>query len=660
MKTFLRALTVLLLGASCAFAQADPHTGQWLRVNQKLCEITGYAAVELLSLGVFDITHPEDRARDWEAFQGVVRGEAPDYQMEKRCVRKNGATIWVNVNVTVIRDDTGKPVRSMTAIEDVTARKQAEEALRESEALLRESQSIAGLGSYVLDLSARSWMGSDELDRLLGIDKTYERSMEGWAALFHPDDLAMMTDYLRNEVLSRGRNFDKEYRIVRHDDRAVRWMHALGRLELDDGGRPLKMHGTVQDITERKRAEAEKTKLETRLHQAQKMESVGRLAGGVAHDFNNMLAVILGHMELALLQVPPDEPLHADLEEVRKAASRSAELTRQLLAFARRQTVAPKVLDLNETVAGMLRMLQRLIGENIELEWHPSARLWPVRIDPAQIDQILANLCVNARDAITDVGRITIETGNCAFDEEYCAGREDTAPGEYVRLSVSDNGCGMDGETLANIFEPFFTTKGISEGTGLGLATVYGAVRQNHGFIDACSEPGQGTTFTICLPRHADKAGQTPSAEAQAPPPRGNETILLAEDETAVLRLATRMLEVQGYTVLAACTPGEAIRAAQAYPGEIHLLITDVVMPEMNGRDLANCLSSSRPRLKHLFMSGYTADVIARHGVLDASAHFIRKPFSAVVLAVKVREVLDSKQGLQTAEPDPGAPFQVP
>jgi CheY-like chemotaxis protein len=343
------------------------------------------------------------------------------------------------------------------------------------------------------------------------------------------------------------------------------------------------------------------------------------------------------------MKIDPAHPLHANLEEIRKAAERSADLTRQLLAFARKQTVAPKVLDLNETVAGMLNMLQRLIGEDIHLNWQPGADLWPVKVDPSQIDQIVANLCVNARDAISGVGKITIETGNSALDEDYCAHHTGSVPGKYVLLTMSDDGCGMDKETLSHLFEPFFTTKGMGKGTGLGLATVYGIVKQNSGYINIDSEPGQGTTFTIYLPRNTDKSEQAWTEGAAEPNLRGHETILLVEDEPTILELTMEMLTTQGYTVLAASTPGEAIRLAREHAGKIHLLLTDVVMPEMNGRDLANNLLSLYPHLKRLFMSGYTADVISNHGVLDEGVNFIQKPFSMQALAAKVRKVLDSK-----------------
>ena len=399
----------------------------------------------------------------------------------------------------------------------------------------------------------------------------------------------------------------------------------------------------IRDITERKHGKQEQTRLEAQLQQAQKMESVGRLAGGVAHDFNNMLGVILGHAELALRQVDPALPLHADLLEIRKAANRSADLTRQLLGFARRQSVAPKVLDLNEVVAGMLKMLRRLVGEEIAVEWLPDPDLWPVKMDPSQIDQVLANLCVNARDAIDGIGRISIETGNITFDQNYCAIHPEFMPGEYVLLSASDDGCGMEKDTLSSLFEPFFTTKAMGEGTGLGLATVYGIVKQNHGFINVYSELTEGTTFKIYLPRHESEPGRAGAPGAATPAARGQETILLVEDEQAILGLTKRMLEHYGYTVLAAGTPGEAIRLAKEHAGEIQLLMTDVVMPEMNGRALTKNLLSLYPQLKRLFMSGYTADVIAYRGVLDEGVHFIQKPFSTEDLATKVRNALDAQ-----------------
>lgn len=398
----------------------------------------------------------------------------------------------------------------------------------------------------------------------------------------------------------------------------------------------------VWKIAAHKRAEIEQISLLSQLHQAQKMESVGRLAGGVAHDFNNMLSVIIGHAEIVLQRMDPDQTSYSSIIEIRKAAQRSADLTRQLLAFARKQTVIPRVVDLNEAVEGMLNMLQRLIGENIHLTWKRGANLWPVMVDSSQVDQIMANMCVNARDSIADIGEIIIETGNCSFDEHDCKSHNYTLPGDYVKIVVSDSGKGMDKETLDHIFEPFFTTKGVGEGTGLGLATIYGVVKQNNGFVNVYSEPGIGTTFTIYLPRYKGKSEQSQREVTAESSHRGHETILLVEDEPAILEMTSMLLTELGYTVLKASTPDGAIHLAQEHSAEINLLITDVIMPKMNGGELATRLLSIRPQIKLLFMSGYTADIIAHHGVLDEGVHFIQKPFLMNDFADKLREVLDN------------------
>ena len=397
-------------------------------------------------------------------------------------------------------------------------------------------------------------------------------------------------------------------------------------------------------VTDRIKDEEQKMLLQQQLLQAQKMESVGRLAGGVAHDFNNMLSVIIGHAELGLLRIEAGNPVRVDLEAITHSAQRSADLTRQLLAFARQQTISPKVLDLNDIVTEMLKMLRRLIGEDIQLEWRLVPDIWQVRVDPTQIDQILANLCVNSRDAIDGIGRITIETANLRLDEEYCAINPEATSGEFVCLSVSDSGIGMDKEAQTHIFEPFYTTKELGKGTGLGLATVYGAVKQNNGFINVYSEPGQGTTFSVYLPREAESRNtQVLFSSVAQVAPCGRETILLVEDELAILELTSTMLETLGYSVLKAKSPGLAVRLAREYSGEIHLLMTDVIMPEMNGRDLATRILSLYPNIKRLFMSGYTADVIATRGVLEEGMSFIQKPFSMLDMSAKVRDVIGSK-----------------
>ncbi len=449
----------------------------------------------------------------------------------------------------------------------------------------------------------------------------------------------------RRKLFDTGELQEFELRLVKPDGTPF-WAHLTVTAAQSEDGAPV-CRVVLSDITGRKLAEAEQAKLEGQLQQAQKIESVGRLAGGVAHDFNNMLGVILGHVELSLDSIGPDHPLRPDLEEIRNAAQRSADLTRQLLAFARKQTITPTVIDLNNTVEGMLNMLRRLIGENINLAWKPDPGLWSVKMDTTQIDQLLANLCVNARDAITGNGMISVETRNITLDEEYCAQQASFIPGEYVMLNVSDDGCGIDSKTLLLIFEPFFTTKEMGKGTGLGLATVYGIVKQNNGFINVYSEQGQGTTFSIYLPRHSAEAVPMPKQIPVQTVSHGHKTILLVEDEPAILKMITIMLERQGYTVLVARTSSEAISLAGENAGRIDLLLTDLVMPETNGHDLARNLTTIDPGLKCLYMSGYTADILAHHGVLGEGEQFIQKPFSLKDLTAKLREVLYNQHAEQ-------------
>ncbi|PKN26420.1 MAG: hybrid sensor histidine kinase/response regulator [Deltaproteobacteria bacterium HGW-Deltaproteobacteria-22] len=395
------------------------------------------------------------------------------------------------------------------------------------------------------------------------------------------------------------------------------------------------------DVTQRKAAEARLAQSEERLRQAEKLESIGRLASGVAHDFNNILGVILGHVELAMDHIPEGVPGNQDLLEIRLAAQRSAALTKQLLAFARRQIIEPKIIDLNQAVEAMLQMLRRLLGEDIDLLWRPDSDLGAVMIDPSNVDQVLTNLCVNARDAITSHGRITVESQNVVFDSQYCQEHSEFKPGSYVMLAVSDDGCGMEKAVADRIFEPFFTTKEQGHGTGLGLATVYGIVRQNGGFIHVYSEPGRGTTFKIYFNRHL--------GEAVAPQPpaipevecRGLETLLVVEDEASILRVVKSSLERLGYHVLPAASPRDALDLARRYPGDIHLLFSDVVLPEMTGPELAKALHQIRPNLRKIFSSGYTANVIVHRGVVDPGVHFLQKPYSRRELGAKVRAVLD-------------------
>ena len=399
--------------------------------------------------------------------------------------------------------------------------------------------------------------------------------------------------------------------------------------------------GVLRGRRERSQGEAEREKLQAQLIQAQKLESIGRLAGGVAHDFNNMLAVIAASAELSLMQVEQESQLAQDLQEILRTTERSANLTRQLLAFARKQEICPKALDLNEAIEGTLKMLRRLVRENIELTWHPAVRLSHVWMDPTQVDQLLTNLCLNAGDAIIGAGKIAIETREVSIDTQFCEQNPDASPGVHVLLRVTDDGRGMDSAILARVFEPFFTTKGLGKGTGLGLATVYGIMKQNHGFITVETEPGKGSTFSLYLPRHLLTEVERQPLVPATPTARGMETVLLVEDEAGMLAIVRRMLESLGYEVLAVSTTGDALRLVEEHPAGVQVLLTDVVMPGMNGRELARRLLAWQPRLKCVFMSGYTDDVLAREDPLPEGTHFIHKPFMRRDLAVKLREALD-------------------
>ncbi|MFA4985963.1 MAG: ATP-binding protein [Candidatus Brocadiia bacterium] len=431
-----------------------------------------------------------------------------------------------------------------------------------------------------------------------------------------------------------------ELRLVRGNGTEF-WAHLTATVgptpESLPNGIPAVRRVVMIDISERKRSEAEKTKLEDRLRQSQKMESVGRLAGGVAHDFNNMLHVIIGCSELALPQTDSGSQVFECLTQIQKAAQRSADLTRQLLGFARKQPISPKRLDLDDAVASMLKMLGRLIGEDIDLVWRPGKNAHPVMIDPSQLDQILANLAVNARDAITGVGTITIETSSVNIGDDDST---ELVPGEYVLLSVSDDGCGMNRDTVANLFEPFFTTKELGRGTGLGLATIYGVVRQNNGYINVYSEPGYGTTFRIHFPRCESDPLEVPAAGVQSKPPTGTETVLLVEDEETLLTIVRQFLERLGYTVLATGNPIDALQMVEKHAGNFDLLVTDVVMPDMSGRELWRNIAARWPKAKCLYISGYPSGVIARQGIMEDGVNFLQKPFTISALAEKIREAL--------------------
>jgi len=441
------------------------------------------------------------------------------------------------------------------------------------------------------------------------------------------------------DLLEIGSVHDIEVKFRRYDEEEI-WVAIRAFLVRDSAGEPIRIEGLVSDISDRKRAEYEREKMFEQLLQSQKLEGVGQLAGGVAHDFNNMLAVILGQTQLALMDIEPSHHFYKTFTEIQNAAEHSVNLTRQLLAFARKQTVAPKVIDLNQTIDGTFNLLRRLITEDIDFAFHPAAEVWPVFIDPDQIGQILTNLCINARDAISGIGRITIETQNVSFDSAYCANFPDYLPGDYVCLSVSDTGSGMDKTIQKHIFEPFYTTKALHKGTGLGLSTVYGIVKQNRAFISLYSEPGQGATFKIYLPRHEGTIQESVKIVSAESVGLDMGMVLVVEDEPRLLEISRKILEELGCKVLVAGSPTEALALAENREYTIDLLMTDVVMPEMNGRELASRISKIRPEMRCLYMSGYTADIIAHKGVLDMGINFIQKPFSVQGLAAKIREVM--------------------
>lgn len=629
--------------------------GRHTFTNPVVTSFLGYAPQEFLTLDLSSLLHEEDLAVVTRRLPQLMTARQGWQGWVLRWRHKDGGYRYLESNARPILDGAGALAGYRGADRDITDRMAHEAALRHSQTLLQAVFDGSDDCIFVKDEDGRCVLHNPALHefmaRLLGTAFPADGLIGKRDHEYLPATIAdrLTADDAAVRASGKPQTIEETFSLA---GQALTFQTRKFPFILSEAAGP-GILGVARDITDRKHAEEERARLQTQLLHVQKMESVGRLAGGVAHDFNNMLSVILGHADMALAKLDPSLPLHADLEEIRKAAARSADLTRQLLAFARKQTVAPKVLDLNETVAGMLKMLRRLIGEDIELTWQPGMDLWPIKMDPSQIDQILANLCVNARDAIAGFGRVGITTENSVCDEDCCVGQPEFVAGEYVVLAISDNGCGMDPETLACIFEPFFTTKELGKGTGLGLATVYGIVKQNSGFINVRSEQGRGTTFQVCLPRHVpitERLAEQAPAQPTAP---GHETILLVEDEPAILEMTAAMLEYLGFTVLTAGRPGEALRLAENHPGPIDLLLTDVVMPEMNGRDLAKNLLALYPGLKRLFMSGYSADVIAPHGVLDEGIHFLQKPFSLEDLAARVREAL--AEDYQTHAP--GGPF---
>jgi len=603
--------------------------GRFLYLNREWEKNLGFSREELMARSIFEFLHPEDHESTKVEIERQLKGETTlNFENRYRC--KDGFYKLLMWRTAPARDD-----RLYAVAEDITTRRRTQKAHRESEQRYRSLVENTLDGYCIAEIpSGRFIFLNHRICELFGYSMREAARLTLWDVI-DSGDHKIIQDRIRARLKDkRLRHADNIYNGMRKDG-------SIFKVEISTSlvaykGKPA-IQGVLKDVTEKER-------LRRQLEQAQKMESVGRLAGGVAHDFNNMLSVIGGYAELAL-EKATDASLRGDLTEIRKAARRSTDITRQLLAFARQQTIAPKVLDLNEAIESTFKMLRRLISEDIDLAWRPKVGLWPVKIDPVQVDQILANLCVNARDAIAGVGHITIETDMRRLEGQALEMHPYMTAGDYVLLTVSDDGAGMDRETQEHIFEPFFTTKGLGRGTGLGLSTVYGIVKQNRGFINVYSESKKGTTFKIYLPRHREESETIEAKSSEVLPSGRGETILLVEDEISILKLGRRMLESLGYTVLSASSPGEAIRLVEECAGGIDLLITDVVMPEMSGKDLSDQLQTRYPHIASLFMSGYAAGAITHRGVLEENMAFVQKPFSKKELAQKVRAGLEDAGG---------------
>jgi PAS domain S-box-containing protein len=574
--------------------------------------------------------HPDDRFLVGKATKAAVETDDPHYshELEHRILYPNGEIGYVAVRFFVAKDAEGGTVKVHGVNQDVTKRKQAEEKrmlLAEAIEQATETVVITDVTGAILYVNpAFEETTGYARQEVLGKNPSILKSGKQDADFYR-----QMWDTLTAGNVWRGRFVNK-----RKDGKLYQEEAVISPVR-DTAGEVVNYIALKLDVTREAR-------LERQLQQAQKMESIGRLAGGVAHDFNNMLGVISGYTDIVLGDMAGDDPRRADLEEVQRAAVRSVDLTRQLLALARRQSAEPRLLNLNEVLSNSEKMLGRLVGEDVELAVTAAEDLWLVKVDPSQVDQILANLAVNARDAIHGTGRIAIETRNVVLDEEDCLDHAGSRPGAFVRLTFSDTGVGMDKETLAHAFEPFFTTKPVGVGTGLGLATVYGIVRQNDGYVHVDSELGAGTTFRIDLPRCGEVA-ETGSREPLPVCVAGTETVLVTEDEEQILNFCRTALIAEGYQVIAATRPDEALLLAQAHKGDIDLLITDVIMPEMNGRQLGERIQRLRPGVKILYMSGYPADVITHRGILDRGFNLLQKPFLRNELAARVRQTLDSR-----------------
>ncbi len=611
-------------------------------INDRWAEMLGYSREELLPITLETFrrfSRPEDVAISSEIMGEHFAGKRDNYEFISRKKHRDGHWIWVlGRGKLVSRTESGEPLLILGSQLDISNLKEVEQKLLEKEEILTEAQEIAHIGSWELEIESGELCWSSEIFNIFEQDsESFAATYKNFQQMIHPDDRDMV-DIAYKKSVRDGVSYSVTHRLLMNDGR-IKFVHERCRHERDENGFVIRSIGTVQDITTSKLAEENEERLKEQLYQSQKMDAVGQLAGGVAHDFNNMLGVILSHSEELLFDIKPDNPLFESVNEIKLAAQRSAGLTRQLLAFSRLQPMTPKKLDLNDTIETMLRMLRRLIGEHIIMQWNPTNELTPLFMDPGQIDQILANLCVNARDAMTGPGMITIKTDSVLLNIDFCRKNPTVLPGEYIKLSVADTGCGMEESVRRKIFEPFFTTKGAGKGTGLGLSTVYGITQQNGGTITVESSIGKGSTFSIYLPRQENSIVEEKSDEF-ATPHGGDEKILLVEDEEMLLRASTRILLRSGYTVFAVTNFEDALSAVANNP-DISLLISDVIMPEINGKELSREIAKLVPGIKVLFVSGYTSNVLSEQGLISEDINFLQKPFQFEELLRKTRDVLD-------------------
>jgi two-component system, cell cycle sensor histidine kinase and response regulator CckA len=601
-------------------------------VNDYTETMLGYSIQEWLQTPNFwlSIVHEEDQervAREAAAIFAGGRGGTGEF----RWISRDGRILWVEAQFVVIRDEAGTPIGMRGVTMDITERKRAEEELRESEERYRDTVENARDMIYTHDLEGNYTSINKAGEQITGYTRAEVRRLN-LAQTIAPEYLEKARQMIARKLAGDEETvYDLE--IIAKDGRRIA-VEVNTRLVYRDGI-AVGVQGIARDVTERRH-------LEEQLRQSQKIEAVGRLAGGIAHDFNNLLTVINGYSELTIRRLQPEDASTRNLEEIKRAGSRAASLTRQLLAFSRKQVLQPKVLDLNAVISDLEKMLQRLIGEDIDLRTVLKPELRRVNADPGQIEQVIMNLVVNARDAMPDGGNLTIKTENVYLTEEYSRHHVAVKPGAYVMLVVSDNGLGMNDETKARLFEPFFTTKDQGKGTGLGLSTVYGIVKQSMGNIWVYSEVGLGTTFKVYLPCVDDEVDNKQPSQSSQPIALGSGTVLLVEDDEMVRGLTRTTLEEGGYKVIQAANGAEAVLICEQYQEPIHLLLTDVVMPGMSGRAVADRLKTLRPQMLVLYMSGYTEDAIVHRGVLNEGVNFIEKPFAPAALTRKVREVLNA------------------